>query len=156
MGALPVFRMTGPPLLAVQHLRVHFPAKPALLGSVKSWLNAVDDVSFEIGAGETLGLVGESGCGKTTLGRAVVRLVEPIAGQLLLEGKDITRVTGSELRSLRRRFQMIFQDPYSSLDPRLTIEDSIGEALDIHRLVPTRQDRRERIAALLKDVGLDP
>ena len=156
MGALPVFPMTEAPLLAVRNLQVHFPAQRSLLGSVKSWLKAVDDVSFEIAAGETLGLVGESGCGKTTVGRAVVRLVEPTAGQILLEGKDITRMTGFELRSLRRRFQMIFQDPYSSLDPRMTIENSIGEALDIHGVVATRGARRDRIAALLKDVGLDP
>jgi ABC-type oligopeptide transport system ATPase subunit len=115
----------------------------------------VDDVSFELGPGETQGLVGESGCGKTSLGRAVIRLLEPTSGQIILENVDLTQLNGSKLRAMRRKFQMIFQDPYGSLDPRMTIEDIIGEALDIHQLVPNRQARRERVAALLRDVGLD-
>jgi oligopeptide transport system ATP-binding protein len=146
--------MSQPPLLEVQNLRVHFPVRRSVFGS-PAWVRAVDDVSFEVAPGETVGLVGESGCGKTTLGRAVVRLVEPTAGQIRVEGQDITAVNGSRLRALRRKFQMIFQDPYGSLDPRMTIEDIIGEALDIHHLAPTRQARRERVAALLRDVGLD-
>jgi oligopeptide transport system ATP-binding protein len=148
--------MNSAALLEVKNLHVHFPASRGLFSSGKTWVRAVDDVSFEIAAGETLGLVGESGCGKTTLGRAVVRLVEPTAGQILLENNDITRLKGSMLRALRRKFQMIFQDPYSSLDPRMTVENSIGEALDIHRLAPTREARRKRVEALLSDVGLDP
>jgi oligopeptide/dipeptide ABC transporter ATP-binding protein len=101
-------------------------------------------------------LVGESGCGKTTLGRAVVRLVEPTSGSVVFEGEDIVALGGRELRRRRRRFQMIFQDPYSSLDPRLTVSDLIGEALDIHRLAADGAARRRRIDALLADVGLDP
>jgi oligopeptide transport system ATP-binding protein len=146
--------MNRSPLLQVQNLRVHFPVRRGLF-SAPAWVRAVDDVSFEVAPGETVGLVGESGCGKTTLGRAVVRLVEPTSGQIYLEGKDITRLNGSKLRALRQRFQIIFQDPYGSLDPRMTIEDIIGEALDIHHLASTRQARRERVAALLSDVGLD-
>jgi len=155
MGTLSIYGMTTPPLLEVQSLRVYFAANRGIFGSGKGLIKAVDDVSFEIAPGETLGLVGESGCGKTTLGRAVVRLVDPTAGQVLLEGRDITRLHGSELRALRRNFQMVFQDPHSSLDPRMTVENSIGEALDIHQLATSRQARRERIRALLKDVGLD-
>jgi oligopeptide transport system ATP-binding protein len=143
-------------LLEVRNLRVHFPASRGLFSSGKTSVRAVDNVSFEIAAGETLGLVGESGCGKTTLGRAVVRLVEPTAGQILLENNDITRLKGSMLRARRREFQMIFQDPYGSLDPRMTVENSIGEALDIHRLAATREARRKRVEGLLSDVGLDP
>jgi oligopeptide transport system ATP-binding protein len=144
------------PLLQVQNLRVYFPVRRGVFRSAKEWVKAVDEVSFEVAPGETLGLVGESGCGKTTLGRGVVRLVEPTAGRILFENEDISRLNGSRLRRLRRKFQMIFQDPYGSLDPLMTVEDIIGEALDIHQLAPTRQARRERVAALLSDVGLDP
>ncbi len=143
------------PLLEVRHLRVHFPVQPGLLASARAWVRAVDDVSFTLAAGETLGLVGESGCGKTTLGRAILRLIEPTAGNILLDGEDITRLRGAALRAQRRKFQMVFQDPNSSLDPRLTIEASIGEALDIHRLAADGTARRARVAALLRAVGLD-
>jgi oligopeptide transport system ATP-binding protein len=115
----------------------------------------VDDVSFAIEPGETLGLVGESGCGKTTLGRAIVRLVEPTAGSVLLGGEDITRMGGSLLRARRRKFQMIFQDPYGSLNPRMTVEQIVGEALDIHQLTDSKSARQKRIAELLNAVGLD-
>jgi oligopeptide/dipeptide ABC transporter ATP-binding protein len=148
--------MGGSPLLEVCHLRVHFAVRQHRIGSAKAWLRAVDDVSFEIAPGETLGLVGESGCGKTTLGRAVIRLIEPTEGRIFFEGTDITAVRGSALRVLRRKFQMIFQDPYGSLDPRLTLENAIGEALDIHGLTANSQARNTRVATLLKDVGLDP
>ena len=132
------------PLLQVQNLKVHFPVKHALFARTRSWVRAVDDVSFTVNAGETLGLVGESGCGKTTLGRAVVRLVQSVSGCVIFEGEDLTRMSRSELRSKRRGFQMVFQDPFGSLNPRMTVENLVGEALDIHRLTRTAQERRER------------
>ena len=137
-------------LLQVQDLKVHFPA------GRKRFVRAVDGVSFEIEPGETVGLVGESGCGKTTLGRAVIRLIEPTSGRIAFGGEEITGLRGANLRKRRRQFQMIFQDPYGSLDPRMTVEQIIGEALDIHRLAGDRASRRERIENLLKDVGLNP
>jgi oligopeptide transport system ATP-binding protein len=143
-------------LLEVNHLKVHFPVKHGMFSRVRETVKAVDDVSLAIAPGETLGLVGESGCGKTTLGRAIVRLVEPTAGSILLEGEDITRMSGSLLRARRRKFQMIFQDPYGSLNPRMTVEQIVGEALDIHQLTDSSSSRRKRIADLLQSVGLDP
>jgi peptide/nickel transport system ATP-binding protein len=143
-------------LLEVKNLKVHFPVKHGMFSRTREFVKAVDDVSFSLEPGETLGLVGESGCGKTTLGRAIVRLVEPTAGSVLLEGEDITRMGGSLLRARRRKFQMIFQDPYGSLNPRMTVEQIVGEALDIHKLTDSKSARRKRILELLKDVGLDP
>ena len=143
-------------LLEVRHLKVHFPVRRELFRRTSALVRAVDDVSFTIAPGETLGLVGESGCGKTTLGRAIVRLTAPTAGSVLFEGEDIARLNGAEMRARRRKLQIIFQDPFGSLNPRLTIEDSIGEALDIHRLAATAMERRERVALLLQSVGLDP
>ena len=142
-------------LLEVKNLKVHFPVKPGVFSRGRESVKAVDDVSFSIAAGETLGLVGESGCGKTTLGRAIVRLVEPTAGSIFLEGEDLTQMHGAELRARRRKLQIIFQDPYSSLNPRLTVEDVIGEALDLHGLADGKSARRKRIAELLQAVGLD-
>jgi oligopeptide transport system ATP-binding protein len=142
-------------LLHVQNLKVHFPVKHGVFSRVRGFVKAVDDVSFSIAPGETLGLVGESGCGKTTLGRAIVRLVEPTAGSIVFEGQDLARVNGSALRAKRRSLQMIFQDPYSSLNPRLTVEDIIGEALDIHGLAEGKSARTKRVTGLLKAVGLD-
>ncbi|HEX4122935.1 MAG TPA: oligopeptide/dipeptide ABC transporter ATP-binding protein [Verrucomicrobiae bacterium] len=138
----------GQMLLEVRNLKVHFAVK-------EGWLKAVDGVSFQLDAGETLGLVGESGCGKTTLGRAITKLVEPTGGSIWLDGEDIAKLRGSELRARRRRLQIIFQDPYSSLDPLMTVGESIGEALDIHRLANNARDRRRRIEDLLESVGLD-
>jgi oligopeptide/dipeptide ABC transporter ATP-binding protein len=143
-------------LLEVSSLQVHFPVRRGLLGRTKEVVRAVDDVSFTIGPGETVGLVGESGCGKSTLGRAVIRLIEPTAGRVTFEGEDLGQLNGSALRARRRRFQMIFQDPYGSLNPRLTVADIVGEALDIHGLAPQATARRQRIETLLQDVGLDP
>ncbi len=143
-------------LLAVQNLKVHFPVLHGVFSRARAYVKAVDGVSFSIEPGETLGLVGESGCGKTTLGRAIVRLAEPTSGSILFEGEDLARLGRSELRARRRKLQMIFQDPYGSLNPRMTIEESIGEALDIHRLTDNAAARRERVAELLKAVGLDP
>jgi oligopeptide/dipeptide ABC transporter ATP-binding protein len=142
-------------LLEVKNLKVHFPVKAGMFSRVHETVKAVDNVSFSIAPGETLGLVGESGCGKTTLGRAIMRLVEPTAGSVFLDGEDITGMTGAMLRARRRKFQMIFQDPYGSLNPRMTVEQIVGEALDIHNLVDSSSARKKRIEELLKAVGLD-
>ena len=142
-------------LLEVQNLKVHFPVKHGVFSRAREFVMAVDDVSFTIASGETLGLVGESGCGKTTLGRAIVRLVGPTAGRVLFEGEDIAKMRAGELRSRRRKFQMIFQDPFGSLNPRLTVENIVGEALDIHRLAEGKSARAKRVVELLESVGLD-
>ncbi|MCX8109254.1 MAG: ABC transporter ATP-binding protein, partial [Verrucomicrobiae bacterium] len=134
----------------------HFPVGRRLFGRTRILLRAVDGVDLEIQPGETVGLVGESGCGKSTLGRAIARLVEPTKGRILWKGEDVTSLRGRGLRRWRRHVQMIFQDPINSLDPRQAAGDAIGEALDIHKLVANRRERRERIAALMKAVGLDP
>ena len=144
------------PLLEVRHLKVHFPVKHGVFSRVNAWVKAVDDVSLTVAPGETVGLVGESGCGKTTLGRAIIRLLEPTAGSVTFEGEDITTLDGAALRARRRRFQMIFQDPVGSLNPRMTVGQIIGEALDIHGLAADEQAREARIGQLLKDVGLNP
>jgi oligopeptide transport system ATP-binding protein len=143
------------PLLEVKDLKIHFPVRSGPFTPVKEFVRAVDGVSFTIAPGETVGLVGESGCGKTTLGRAVIRLIEPTAGQIIFQGEDLTRLRGTKLRERRRKFQMIFQDPYGSLNPRMRVENIIGEALDIHYLAPNAAARRQRVESLLQDVGLD-
>jgi oligopeptide transport system ATP-binding protein len=142
-------------LLDVKNLRVNFPVKHGLFSRVREQLRAVDDVSFTIEPGETLGLVGESGCGKTTLGRTAIRLLTPTAGSVIFEGEDITRLDGAELRARRRKFQMIFQDPYGSMNPRMSVGQIIGEAIDAHELADSTESRRNRIASLLKAVGLE-
>ena len=143
-------------LLEVRNLRVHFPVRHGLFSRARQFVKAVDDVSFTLESGETVGLVGESGCGKTTLGRAIVRLLEPTAGSILFEGEDITALQGADLRARRRKLQMIFQDPYGSLNPHMTVGEIIGEALDIHRLAENAFARQKRIEELLQAVGLDP
>lgn len=145
-------------LLRVTDLAVHFPVRAggAFWGRPRGAVRAVDGVSFEVRAGETVGLVGESGCGKTTLGRAVMRLVRPTAGRIDFEGTDLVPLNERAMRPWRRRMQMVFQDPYASLDPRFNVEEILGEALDVHRLTPDRSARAARIATLLKEVGLDP
>ncbi|MBO7423438.1 MAG: ABC transporter ATP-binding protein, partial [Oscillospiraceae bacterium] len=115
-------------------------------------LKAVDDVSFDIGRGETLGLVGESGCGKTTVGRTILRLYEPTAGQIIFDGEEVTK---KNITRMRKQMQMVFQDPYSSLDPRMTVEDIIGEPLDVHKLYTNKRERREKILDLMQTVGLN-
>ena len=144
------------PLLEVQNLCVHFRVKPGVFARATGSVKAVEDVSLTVAAGEAVGLVGESGCGKTTLGRASLRLIEPTSGCVRFDGEDITTLPAKELRARRRQFQMIFQDPFSSLNPRLTVGQSLGEALDIHRLAPDRAARTARIGELLRSVGLVP
>jgi oligopeptide/dipeptide ABC transporter ATP-binding protein len=146
------------PLVEVGDLRVHFPVgrRPLVPGVRRPVVKAVDGVSFAIRRGETLGLVGESGCGKSTTGLALLRLVEPTAGEVRFDGQDVTAMGRGELRSLRRRIAMIFQDPYASLDPRMTVGQAITEAMEIHDLHPGREARRERTAELLERVGLHP
>jgi len=144
-------------LLEVKNLKVHFPVRQAggWFSQARETVKAVDGVSLEIAPGETVGLVGESGCGKSTLGRAILRLIEPTAGEVFLGGENLTQMTGAELRARRRKFQMIFQDPIGSLNPRMTVEDIVGEALDIHDLADSKSARRKRISELLEAVGLD-
>ena len=143
-----------PALLEVDDLRVHFPVKHGVFARASGTVKAVDGVSLRIEPGETLGLVGESGCGKTTLGRAIVRLIDPTSGAVRLEGENIAALNDAQLRARRRKLQMIFQDPYTSLDPRMTVAEIIGEALDIHGLA-RGAERPKRIAELLASVGLD-
>src|SRR5438046_5718785 len=144
----------GETLLRVKDLVKHFPLKGGLLSRNAERVHAVDGVSFDIGRGETLGLVGESGCGKSTTGRCILRLIEPTSGEVWFEGKDTTALSGSELRALCRDMQIIFQDPYASLDPRMTVGAIIGEALIIHDLARTRQAFEDRVVELLETVGL--
>jgi oligopeptide transport system ATP-binding protein len=142
-------------LLEVKNLKVHYPVRHGLFSRARETVKAVDGVSFQIEPGETVGLVGESGCGKSTLGRAILRLVEPTMGEIFLNGENLTQLRGNALRARRRKFQMIFQDPFGSLNPRMTVEDIVGEALDIHELTDRPAARRKRIAELLAAVGLD-
>ncbi len=142
-----------PSVLEVEDLKTYFPVRRGLLRRTVGQVHAVDGVSFAIGAGETLGLVGESGCGKTTVGRSVLRLIEPTAGVIRLGGRDITRLGRAELRPFRREMQIIFQDPFSSLNPRMRAGDIVGEPLKVHGTVPAA-GRRERVAALFARVGL--
>jgi oligopeptide transport system ATP-binding protein len=146
--------MMSEPLLRVVRLTKQFPLKGGLFGRQAGSVHAVDGVDFEIGHGETLGLVGESGCGKSTTGRCVLRLIEPSSGEIHFEGKDVGRLAADELRTLRRDIQIIFQDPYASLNPRMNVGATIGEALIIHRLTKTRRQLEERVVELLETVGL--
>ncbi len=146
------------PLLEVRDLVKHFPVDPGLLGRLRRQrrvVHAVDGVSFAIEPGETLGLVGESGCGKTTTGRLVLRAIEPTRGQILFEGQDITTLPPAALRPFRRRAQIVFQDPYASLNPRMTVAGIVGEPIQVHGLAPPGEVRG-RVRALLEMVGLQP
>jgi peptide/nickel transport system ATP-binding protein/oligopeptide transport system ATP-binding protein len=143
----------GTPLVEVRNLVKHFPLKGGVLQRTVAQVQAVDDVTFDIRRGETLGLVGESGCGKTTVGRLLLRLIDPTAGTIRFDGQDITTIKGAALKRYRRRMQIIFQDPYASLDPRTPIADSIGEGLRIHGL-GTAQERGRKVARMMDLVGL--
>lgn len=142
------------PLLSVRHLTKEFPVKTGLFGN-KSSFNAVNDVSFEVYPGETLGLVGESGCGKTTLSRCLLRLIEPTSGEIIFDGDSVLQLDAQTLRRLRRYMQIIFQNPYGSLDARQSIGEALMEPMDIHRIGGSRQERRQRAINLLERVGLD-
>ena len=153
--AAPAPAPAGTPLVEVRDLVKHFPIHGVVLRRQIASVQAVDGVSFTINRGETVGLVGESGCGKTTVGRVLLRLIEPTAGQILVEGRDIAKLSGTELKPYRRRMQIIFQDPYASLDPRTPIGDSIGEGLRIHQ-IGTPKERREKVKRIMDLVGLAP
>ncbi len=142
------------PLLQVKNLVKQFPIRGGLLQRVVDRVHAVDGVSFDLAPGETLGVVGESGCGKSTTGRCVLRLIEPTSGEVHFEGRNVTSMGKDELRALARDMQIIFQDPYASLNPRMTVSAIIGEALTIHKLAPTRREYDDRIVELLETVGL--
>lgn len=146
--------MSGEVLLSVRNLVKRFPIHGGLLSREVASVQAVSDVSFDIRKGETLGLVGESGCGKSTLGRCILRLIEPTSGQVFFKGQDITKLSIPEMRKLRRNMQIIFQDPYASLNPRMTVEDILAEPLEIHGIGNSRQERRKRIFELLDLCGL--
>ncbi|MCS7260971.1 MAG: dipeptide ABC transporter ATP-binding protein [Anaerolineae bacterium] len=144
-------------LLDVQGLKMYFPITRGIViqrhvGDIK----AVDDISFQVKKGETLGLVGESGCGKSTAGRAILQLYRPTAGHVYFKGEDLTRLKGEALRRKRREMQMIFQDPYASLNPRMTVGSIISEPLEVHNIYPSRRERQERVQELLRVVGLNP
>jgi oligopeptide transport system ATP-binding protein len=144
------------PLLEVRNLTKHFPIRRGLFGSTVGHVKAVTDVSFSIGAGETLGLVGESGCGKTTIGRSILRLIEPSSGEIVYNGQNLAGMPQRDLRGFRKEMQIIFQDPYSSLNPRMTVEQIIAEGLIVHNMAASARERRLIVQDLLLCVGLPP
>jgi oligopeptide transport system ATP-binding protein len=148
--------MTNDTLLQVRDLTKHFDIKRGFFWGEAAKVHAVDAVSFDITQGETLGLVGESGCGKSTTGRLILRLIEPTSGEVIFDKVPIFQADKAEMRRLRQRMQIIFQDPYSSLNPRMTVEQIVGEGIIIHKLCKTKAERRERVADLLQKVGLSP
>ena len=147
----------GEVLLEVKDLKMYFPVTAGIIFQRKvADVKAVDGVTFSIMKGETLGLVGESGCGKTTTGRAILQLYKPTQGNIIFEGRDLTQLSGSEMRAMRRKIQVIFQDPYGSLNPRMTCGDIVGEPLTVHKLTTNKGEYRDRVAELLEVVGLNP
>ncbi len=146
----------GGPILKVTNLTTSFPIKKGLFGKTNEEIVAVDNISFEIYPGETVGLVGESGCGKTTLGRSIIRLIDPNSGEIIFDGHSICDLKGEEMRQLRKQMQIIFQDPYSSLNPRQTVGKAISEPLKIHKILKSKKERKDRVFELLQKVGLEP
>ncbi len=146
---------SSPPLLQVTGLKKHFPVRSGIFSRVSAWVKAVDDITLHVNHGETLGLVGESGCGKTTVGRSILRLMEPTAGEIQFEGEDLLALKAGELRQARRRMQIIFQDPYSSLNPRMTIGSIVSEPLIIHK-ISKGQALQDQVNQLFVKVGLRP
>src|SRR5205085_3217314 len=143
-------------LLRVQNLKMYFPiTQGIILQRQVGWVRAVDDISFTVKRGETLGLVGESGCGKSTTGRAILQLHKPTEGEVLFEGTDLTQIGGERLRRMRKRMQMIFQDPYASLNPRMTVGSIVAEPLEIHKLARGKE-KHARVQELLHLCGLNP
>lgn len=145
----------GSRILQVNHLKKYFPTRGGVFSRISGWVKAVDDVSFDVKAGETFGLVGESGCGKTTVGRTILRLMEPTAGEAIFEGQNLFEMDPKTLRATRRRIQIIFQDPYSSLNPRMTVGSTVGEPLKVHGLAKGKE-LEDRVSQLLIRVGLRP
>ena len=143
----------GEYLLVVEHLKKYFPVHPNLFGKPEAYVRAVDDVSFRVRAGTTVGIVGESGCGKSTMGRTILRLYEPTGGHVYFDGQDLAAMTSSQLRPLRHDIQMIFQDPYSSLPPRMPVGEIIGEAVGVHKIVPKAM-LKEYVLGVMRDCGL--
>ena len=144
------------PLLKLGGLKTYFPVRNGFFGGISSYVKAVNNVSFDVYPGETLGLVGESGCGKTTIGRTILRLEEPTEGEMIYKGLDIAKMNADELRDFRKEVQIIFQDPYSSLNPRMTIGNAIMEPMQVHNIFNTDEERKEKVKDLLKKVSLDP
>ncbi|MBI3017400.1 MAG: ATP-binding cassette domain-containing protein, partial [Deltaproteobacteria bacterium] len=148
--------MTQDKLIEIKELVKHFPIKKGLFSREVGSVKAVNSVTLDIYKGETLGLVGESGCGKSTLGRSIIRLIEPTSGEVLFRGENFLEYSSHKLRQARRHMQIIFQDPYASLNPRMTIGSIIGEPLSIHKLVSSRREKTDRVVELLHEVGLRP
>ena len=143
------------PILTIKNLKTYFPIKSGFFGKTKDYVKAVDDVSFDVYPGETLGLVGESGCGKTTLGRTILRLIEPTAGDIIFKGKNLVQLNNEDMRAVRKDLQIIFQDPYSSLNPRITIGEAIMEPMQVHKILANDKERKGKVLELLKRVNME-